>query len=219
MLDVSNNNGFLVSHPRFWRLFRASGQRRVYLKLSEGKAFRDPFEREWSRLANDAGLMTGRYHFARPSVSSVAAELSNALGALPVQKRGRDLRFCLDVEDPRIRPGRDVGKWVEDFCVRFRRHIGYFPLVYGSYFYLSACDLNRAKVGPLWLASYSRDGKWHGSTAVPRPWTREGAAAIQYSPTFRFGFMPPGATIDISHVIERGPLDIPRFRLRPLRAQ
>lgn len=219
MLDVSNNNGFLVTNPSLWKKFRQSGQRRVYLKLTEGNHFRDPDEAAFTEHARAVGFLVGRYHFARPSTSSVAAELSNALGALPTQKRGRDLRFCLDVEDPRISPGRDVGRWVEDFCTQFRRAIGYAPLIYGSFFYLSACNLDRSKIGPLWLASYTRDGKWHGSTAVPRPWVKEGACAVQYSPTFHFGFMPRDTKIDISHVIERSALDIPRFRLRPLRTQ
>ncbi len=212
MLDVSNNNVWLRGNRDYWKKFYRAGQRRVYLKLSEGAGFRDAFQRGFTVNAYAYGFRVGRYHFARPSTGSVHAELTNALGALPEQRRGRDLRFCLDVEDPRVNPGRDVGKWVEDFCAGFRRAEGYFPLIYGSYFYLSSCNLDPSKVGPLWLAWYSRDGKYHGATAVPRPW--KGEAALQYASTFHYPFMPAGATVDVSHVFNGAALDIPRIRIR-----
>lgn len=212
MLDVSNNSLWLSGHPSYWKLFYRSGQRRAYCKSSEGATFRDATRIEFETYAQRAGLLVGFFHFARPSTNGVHAELTNALEALPTMSRRRNLRFALDVEDPRVTPSRAIGSWVEEFCAGFHRAMGYLPVVYGSYSYLQACKLNRSAVGPLWLAWYTHDGTFHGATNPPSPWKRE--SALQYTDAFSYGWMPHGAKVDMSHVFDGRALSIPFFSRR-----
>jgi lysozyme len=69
MLDLSNNNGPVD----FKRVFQA-GQRRVYLKLTEGLTFDDPKFADFRKRARAAGLKVGAYHFARGIPSGHSAQ-------------------------------------------------------------------------------------------------------------------------------------------------
>jgi GH25 family lysozyme M1 (1,4-beta-N-acetylmuramidase) len=196
MIDLSNNNGPVD----FVRLYQA-GQRRVYLKLTEGIAFVDPTFHDLRRRAHAAGLMVGAYHFARPHAHSPGAELGHFLGHLPRPVEQVDLRPCLDVEQSPA--GVDVGLWVKRFSAGLADAIGLRPLIYSYPSYLESCHLGRAP-GPLWLASYGRnDGREH-PFRIPRPWTQ--VAAHQYSSQGHVaGVHGP---VDVSHVFNPDELGV-----------
>src|SRR5205823_2905645 len=107
MLDLSNNNGAVD----FKRVFQA-GQKRVYLKLTEGVTFDDPTFADFRKRARAAGLKVGAYHFARgvPAGNSAKDEAEHFLRKLP-SPTNKDLRPALDLEFKD--PSAAVGKWAK----------------------------------------------------------------------------------------------------------
>ena len=200
MIDISNNNGSVD----FARV-RHSGQQRVYLKLTEGDNFFDSTHLGRRVAAHKAGMKVGEYHFARPSRNTPHEEAHWFLEHLPRLMAGKDLRPCLDLEDPKATPNLRIGNWAAAWVDEVQRHSGHVVVIYGNPSYLEACRLPKA-LGrhPLWLASYGRnDGREH-PFQVPPPWTR--VAAHQYSSQARIAGI--SGLADISKVFQADALDV-----------
>lgn len=199
MIDLSNNNGAVD-----FRRVHAAGIRRVYLKATEGAGFVDKTHIHRRVQAQTYQLLTGEYHFARPSQSSPRVEAEHFLSNLPEPlRKGRDLRPCLDLEDPDTKAAPRVGRWAQEFIRYVQRHREHVCLIYGSPYYLEACQYP-VKGTPLWLASYGRnDGKEY-PFKVPRPWTH--VAAHQFASTARV----PGVEghCDVSRVLHPHEIDV-----------
>lgn len=88
-IDVSNNNAGNLPDPGYEFLF---------VKVSEGVAFRDKFFAGYVSEAQRQGLHWGPYHFARPDLNSAEAE---AEWFLQHATRG-PLGWALDVESRRL---------------------------------------------------------------------------------------------------------------------
>src|SRR2546423_1467325 len=147
MIDLSNNNGFV----NFTRIHE-HGERRVYLKLSEGATFHDPTFAARHRHAREAGLKVGAYHFARPSQHTPREEAEWFLRLAPILHRdGKTLRHCLDLEDPAVKPSHTTGQWAAEFLREVRRHARYHAIIYGSGYYLQQCEFEHVYAW-LWLA-------------------------------------------------------------------
>lgn len=190
MIDLSNNNGAV----NFQRLF-AAGQRRCYLKCTEGKTFVDRTYAPLRERAVKAGLKVGGYHFAHPQSNSPRVEAEFFLHHLGPLHFLKDLRPCLDLEHGT--PTKAIGTWAIEFCAIIEKKIGVRPLFYSFPSYIEGLHLAKAP-GPLWLASFGRNDGVEHAFRVPRPW-RE-LAAHQYSSNARVA----GATgrVDISHVYD-----------------
>ena len=198
MLDLSNNNGPVD----FKRVFQA-GQRRVYLKLTEGVTFDDPKFVDFRKHARAASLKVGAYHFARgiPSGHSAQEEADHFLAKLPTLTN-KDLRPALDLEFKT--PSAAVGNWAKEWISIVRKATGVRPIIYSYGSFLESCGFRTAPAA-LWLASYGRnDGKEYPPT-IPRPWKR--LAAHQFSSNARVAGC--SGLVDISHVFAARSIDVP----------
>lgn len=196
MIDLSNNNG----HVDFKRLYQA-GQRRVYLKCTEGRTWQDPTYHALKARATAAGFLVGAYHFARPHTNAPEAEARNFLAHVGVLSHVTGLRPCLDLEEGT--PSFAVGRWAMTFCALIEKKIGKRPLFYSFPSYIDGLGL-RSTPGPLWLASFGRNDGVEHPFKVSRPW-RE-IAAHQFSSNARVS----GASgrVDISHVFDYAALSL-----------
>lgn len=194
MLDLSNVNGT----PDFHRIYHA-GQRRVYLKASEGRTYVDKTFRARRLAAYRAGLKVGAYHFSHSEANDPVVEARFFCAQIGRLRPGKDLRPCLDFEI-----GLPSAKWAEKFIGEVTNRLGVKPIIYSYANFLERAHFQRIPA-PLWLASYGRnDGKEH-PFLIPKPWKR--IVAHQYSSRARVA----GASgyVDISHVFNFKALDVP----------
>lgn len=194
MIDLSNNNG----HVDFHKVRQQGHQRFVYLKRSEGATFTDgTFDKRY-RDAVAAGLRVGAYHFARPSRHTPREEADHFLRLLPHLHVGRDLRPCLDLEDPDAPGSPSVGRWAEEWLHIVRKHIGWHPIIYGGAYYLAPCQFRKPPAW-LWIAAYGRNDGVEHAYIIPRPWKQRQVVAHQFASTAHV----PGCTgqVDLSHVL------------------
>jgi len=204
MLDLSNNNA--TGHD-FRRAHVNGGQLRLMLKIVEGTGFVDPTFTRLRLAALGAGMRVGAYDFLHPLQATPTEAADFMLRRLPELRRGRDLRPALDAEQGT--PSARVGEWVTATAKIVARALGFAPLIYGSGFYLEACQFARAP-GPLWLAAYGRnDGREHPVGRLPRPW--KVMAAHQYTDQGRV--IGINGRCDVSHVFVPASVELPRARL------
>lgn len=119
---------------------------------------------------------------------------------------GRDERPCLDCEFGT--PNAGVGRWIAEVAAIVAKKTKVKPLIYGSGYWLEACEF-RAAPGPLWLAAYGRnDGREYPVGKLPKPWRT--MAAHQYASTAHvIGIHGP---VDLTHVYTAASIDIPKKR-------
>lgn len=194
MLDLSNING----EPDWKRVYQ-SGQRRVYLKCTEGKSFVDKDFARRRRAAHRAGLKVGAYHFSHSEHNSPIEEAHFFVRNLGQLAPRGDLRPCLDFEI-----GTPSAKWAEEFMVSVKRLTGVQPIIYSYADFLVRSNFHKAPTG-LWLASYGRNDGAEHPYQVPRPWKR--IVAHQYSSNARVAGVP--GRVDISHVYNFKALELP----------
>jgi GH25 family lysozyme M1 (1,4-beta-N-acetylmuramidase) len=177
--DVSGHQGN-VDWPGAWN----NGGRFVYVKATEGIGYTSPNFAQQYNGSYSVGMARGAYHFARPDVSSAAAQanyfVDHGGGWSP---DGRTLPGALDAEyNPYgdacygLDPGA-LSRWLADFSNTYRARTGRFPAIYTSTNWWNRCTGNNAGFGPnnpLWIARYN-------STlgALPAGWTRQ--AIWQYA--------------------------------------
>lgn len=192
MIDLSNNNR--SGHD--FRKAYAAGQRRLYLKTTEGLSFVDRVTPGWIAPAIHAGFKVGGYHFADTSRNPVTQAQFFHSHLAPSFR----LKPCLDVE-----AGRPNKEWVKSFLTEMER-LGHYCILYGNSSYLAECKFLRVPA-PLWLAAYGRDdGKEYPVTSIPLPWKH--IAAHQYSQHCRM--VGINGLCDLSHVFHPDEIDAER---------
>ena len=198
MLDLSNNN----AEPNWTRIYQA-GQRRVYLKCTEGSGFVDKTFQSRRRAAHRAGLKVGAYHFSHSERSSPVVEAKFFVKNLGQLAPRGDLRPCLDFEI-----GKPSAEWAEAWIAEVQRLTGVRPIIYSYSDFLRRAGF-KTPPAYLWLASYGRnDGKEH-QFVIPPPWKR--IVAHQYSSNARVAGVP--GRVDISHVFNYRALELPKLNL------
>ena len=202
MIDLSNNN---ATGHNFEVIYKKAGQRRVYLKLVEGTNFHDQTYSGMANRAIAAHLKVGAYDFLHPVEHTPAEALKFFTDALPHPLDFRKhCRPCFDVEYGH--PSSAVGHWVSEIVDLFRKHFPFYPLIYGSGYYLEDCHIPK-QLGPLWLAAYGRnDGREYPVDMVPHPWKR--FAAHQFTSVAHV--LGVSGDCDLSHVYSTSGVDIPR---------
>ncbi|NKQ55947.1 lysozyme [Amycolatopsis sp. K13G38] len=169
--DVSGHQGD-VDWPAAWN----GGARFVYIKATEGTGYTSPNFPQQYNGSYDAGLLRGAYHFARPDVSTGAAQagyfLDHGGGWTP---DGRTLPGALDAE---YNPYGDacyglspaaLSDWLRDFSDAYRARTGRFPVIYTSTSWWNRCTGGNSGFGannPLWVARYNDT-----LGALPAGWT------------------------------------------------
>ena len=143
----------------------------VFVKVSEGMTFEDPF---WTaarvRALRSAGIPFGPYHFATNRAGATGKEEARRFVQVARDrgwgKKG-DLPGALDIETGR--GGRAGVKFVREFVKEYRRLTGHRPIIYTGSFWRDALRnplvLSRCK---LWLAAYVDN--WR--PFIPRAWRK-----------------------------------------------
>lgn len=158
--DVSGHQGAVD-----WPKAAATGAKFTYVKATEGTGFVSGQFGQQYNGAHAAGIIRGAYHFARPDVSSGAAQanyfIANGGGW---RKDGRTLPGALDVE---YNPYGDacygmspaaMTAWIKDFTATYLARTGRSSLIYTSTSWWQRCTGNNGGFGntnPLWLARYA----------------------------------------------------------------
>jgi GH25 family lysozyme M1 (1,4-beta-N-acetylmuramidase) len=160
-IDVSSQN-----HPGGaaigWNQVAGAGYRFAYVKATEGNYYNNPYLMGDHGAALSAGLWTGAYHFANPSVSDGTTQADYFVDALP--QRGRmslqpmvDLEFDPYDPDPCyfLTPSQMVA-WISDFQAEMVRRTGQLPIIYTAATWWNQCTGGSSAFDedPLWIASY-----------------------------------------------------------------
>lgn len=129
--------------------YKAAPTTHLYLKVSEGTTFTDTTYRTRRSQGKAAGARVGGYHFAGHGDPRAEADFFLSLLGKP---DAGDLKPCLDLESGQSR------QWAEQFVLRVKQRLGYFPVLYGSTSFiqpmrqasstLRACPWWRAEFGP-----------------------------------------------------------------------
>jgi GH25 family lysozyme M1 (1,4-beta-N-acetylmuramidase) len=164
-LDVSGHQSSID-----WAAVRSSGAQFAYVKATEGTGFTNPQFASQYNGSYQAGLIRGAYHFARPDVSSGAAQATFFAGhGGGWSADGRTLPGALDLEpDPPgaqcygLSPGAMVA-WIAGFAAAYHGLTSRWPVIYTTSRWWTACTggyRGFASQDPLWLA---------GAAASPPP--------------------------------------------------
>jgi GH25 family lysozyme M1 (1,4-beta-N-acetylmuramidase) len=159
-LDVSNHQ---ISTD--WASAASSGMRFAYIKATEGLHVSNARFAAQYDGAYAAGLIRGAYHFARPNLSSGAAQASYfAAHGGGWSADGRTLPGALDVEpNPHgarcygLSPGAMVA-WISEFASTYHALTSRWPVIYTSRNWWNACTggyTGFANQDPLWVARYA----------------------------------------------------------------
>lgn len=145
-VDISNNNG---PHVDFAKLKR-DGAVGVYLKVTEGTGFVDPYYASNYKRAKAAGLKVGGYHFGHPK-NSALQELGFFLSHLKLEPG--DLKPALDLEASDGLGHAHIHNYASTFLNRLDILVKDRGVLYsGEYFMRNNGLLSRPE--RKWVASY-----------------------------------------------------------------
>src|SRR3954451_12558882 len=165
-----------------WSTVYASGQRFVFVKATEGTAYRNPyFAGDWAG-SRAAGLMHGAYDFARPNARAGSAAPRARAFAAPAGRAGSKgaLPPTLDLEvSGGLGPAKLIA-WTRQWLTTVQTPTGRKPMIY-SYPYFWAHNMRGTTT--------FRDHRLWGASYGSRPTTFGGAWTTwtfwQYSSTSR----------------------------------
>jgi lysozyme len=145
LVDVSNNNGRVD-----FKAVKAQGAAGVYLKVTEGTGFVDPYYVANRAAAKAASLRVGGYHFAHPK-NDPATEAAFFLSHLKLEKGDLLPAFDIEVSDGVI--GSRIHSFSRKFLAVVKAKIDANPVVYAGCFFMRDNGL-LALPGPKWVAAY-----------------------------------------------------------------
>ena len=159
-----------------WPKVRATGQRFVVAKATEGDFYSDPtFDDNWFG-AKSAGLLRGAYHFYRCNVDA-KKQADYFINYVRTVKDDGELPPVLDLESNDGQKKEKIIPAVKLWLDRVEAAFGKKPIIYsGQYFlqdYLSEAGGGPpawAKDYPLWLAQYPNQYVEGSKPFLPRGW-------------------------------------------------
>lgn len=136
---------------------KSLGVKAIIAKATEGSTYRDPTFEKHRKLALDAGLLFGAYHFIRPGDPWAQADFFlKTVGDI------KGVCLVLDWEDTRV-PIKDA----QHFAERVFHHVGAYPVMYSYSAMLKSAAKEmdpKRKVfwssTKLWVAAYSTKVSW-----------------------------------------------------------
>ncbi|HEY2982348.1 MAG TPA: GH25 family lysozyme [Anaerolineales bacterium] len=159
-----------------WPKVRATGQRFVFIKATEGVSYSDPtFKDNWSG-ARAAGLLRGAYCFFHPNLSP-KKQADHFINAVKSSNDKAELPHVLDLEGdgglPRARVIAAAKVWLDAVEKAFGRK----PIIYSGFYFLQdhfseagGGPPTWAKDYPLWLAQYPFQFSPGMMPPLPRGW-------------------------------------------------
>jgi GH25 family lysozyme M1 (1,4-beta-N-acetylmuramidase)/LysM repeat protein len=159
-----------------WPKVRATGQRFVFAKATEGDFYSDPtFDDNWFG-AKSAGLLRGAYHFFRCNVDA-KKQADYFINYVKTVNDNGELPPVLDLESNDAQKKEKIIPAVKIWLDRVEGAFGKKPIIYsGQYFlqdYLSEAGGGPpawAKDYPLWLAQYPNQYVEGSKPYLPRGW-------------------------------------------------
>ncbi|KAJ8463656.1 hypothetical protein ONZ45_g17503 [Pleurotus djamor] len=148
-----------------WSSVKAQGIEFAFIKATEGTSYRNPeFSSQYTGATN-IGIIRGGYHFARPDISSGAAQANFFLahgGGWSAD--GITLPGALDIE---YNPygatcfglsAASMVNWIRDFSNTYHAATTRYPIIYSTTDWWKTCTGNSAafaSTNPLWIARYA----------------------------------------------------------------
>ncbi len=159
-----------------WPKVRATGQRFMFTKATEGDFYADPtFAANWSG-AKAAGLLRGAYHFFRCNVDP-NKQAKKFIDYVKTVKDNGELPPVLDLESHDGQPKDKIISRAKAWLDEVEKAFGRKPIIYsGQYFlqdYFSEAGGGPpkwAKDYPLWLAQYPNTYADGQQPFLPRGW-------------------------------------------------
>jgi GH25 family lysozyme M1 (1,4-beta-N-acetylmuramidase) len=177
-----------------WPKVRATGQRFVVAKATEGITYKDPtFDDNWFG-AKSAGLLRGAYHFFRCNVDA-KKQADYFIDYVRSVKDDGELPPVLDLETHDNMTKDKIVPAVKIWLDRVEAAFGKKPIIYsGQYFLQDYLVITGggppawAKDYPLWLAQYPNQYQEGMQPFLPRGWFNW--TIWQYSEKVLTGLMP-----------------------------
>lgn len=178
-MDVSGYQGNVD-----WAVAAGNGAKFAYVKATEGTYYTNPYFGQQFNGSHNAGIIRGAYHFARPDLTSGAAQadyfITNGGGWSP---DGTTLPGTLDIEwDPYGAACYGLGQaamvdWIHSFATEYHARTRRWPAIYTATSWWSQCTGGLGDFSandPLWLVSFS-------SSAGPKPYKWSAQRIWQYA--------------------------------------
>jgi len=159
-----------------WPKVRATGQRFVFAKATEGDGYKDPtFDDNWLG-AKSAGLLRGAYHFFHPNIDP-KKQAKNFIDYVRTMNDDGELPHVLDLEVHDNQTKDKIISRAKAWLDEVEKAFGRKPIIYsGQYFlqdYFSEAGggpPSWAKDYPLWLAQYPNNYVEGMKPGLPRGW-------------------------------------------------
>ena len=159
-----------------WPKVRATGQRFVFVKATEGNTYQDPtYDDNWFG-AKSAGLLRGAYHFFHCNIDP-KKQADNFINYVKSYKDNGELPHVLDLETHDNVKKEKIIPAVKAYLDRVEAAFGKKPIIYSGYFFLQDY-LSEAGGGPpmwakdypLWIAQYPNQYTPGMAPLLPRGW-------------------------------------------------
>ncbi|MFZ5888782.1 MAG: GH25 family lysozyme [Chloroflexota bacterium] len=159
-----------------WPKVRATGQRFVFAKATEGVSYADPtFPANWSG-AKAAGLLRGAYHFFRANVDG-KKQAKKFIDYVKSTKDNGELPPVLDLETHDGQTNARIISRAKDWLDEVEAAFGKKPIIYSAQYFLQDHFSEAgggppawAKDYPLWLAQYPNTYTEGQQPYLPRGW-------------------------------------------------
>ena len=176
-VDVSHHNGRIR-----WDHVDPTEAAYAWVKISEGKTFKDPKRRQNLEGARKHGILVGGYHFGRPENNSPKEDVDNFLAGYGGSIPDKDLIPVLDLEAG-VKGDPDHNRqWSIEWLEEIHNRTGRTPMVYTAKWFVRGWmkgNVDGLDKYPLWICDYTTqrtDPDWIGSWAewVVWQWTSKG---------------------------------------------
>jgi GH25 family lysozyme M1 (1,4-beta-N-acetylmuramidase) len=181
-LDVSNWNGTIK-----WGTVAAAGYRFAFGKATEGTSYTDATYTANRNGSENAGLVFGAYHFARPAGSTVAGSTASAIAqadhflAVAAPQPG-ELPPVLDLESTGKLPASRLLAWTLAWLGEVYARTGVEPFIYTSPLFwkgnLANSTAAAAAGTPLWIAHWTAASR---PTVPAQNWNGDGWTFWQWT--------------------------------------
>lgn len=154
-----------------WNTVAASGQKFAFVKATEGTNYTNPYYASDSVKAQQAGIIPGSYHYARPGWNDPRAEARFYASVIATGPQP-SLPPVLDLEEDQGLSPQELQHWVREWLDEIKIQTGRQPIIYTYYSFWKQKMANTTEFSeyPLWLAYYSNSlpgdipGGWDEAT-------------------------------------------------------
>jgi len=159
-----------------WPKVRATGQRFVFVKATEGETYTDPtFADNWSG-AKSAGLLRGAYCFFHPKLDP-KKQATRFINAVKAVNDNGELPSVLDLEADDGQPKNKIIAAAKVWLDAVEKAFGRKPIIYSGFYFLQD-HFSEAGGGPpawardyaLWMPQYPTQFSPGMNPSLPRGW-------------------------------------------------